>query len=77
MVPLKYLCNFFKTLEMPSINCEISLQLKYSKNVIPVAGTAANQNANFEITDTKLYVPAVSLSTQDNKKTSSINRIWF
>ena len=62
---------------MPSINCEINLQLKYSKNVIPVAGTVANQNANFEITDTKLYVPVVPLSTQGNKKTSSINRIWF
>ena len=42
MVPLKYLSNFWRTLEMPLINCEISLQLKWSKKYILVAGTAAN-----------------------------------
>ena len=34
MVPLKYLSKFYKTLEMPLINCEISLQLKWSENCI-------------------------------------------
>ena len=47
MVPLKYLSNFRRTLEMPLINCEINLILTWSTNV-------ANQNATFEITDTKL-----------------------
>ena len=51
---------------MPQINCEISLQSKWSKYCILVAGTAANQEPKFEITDTKLYVPVVTLSTQDN-----------
>ena len=50
------------------INYEVCLQLKWSKNCILVAGTAANQNPKFEITDTKLYVPLVTLSTQENLK---------
>ena len=68
MVPLKYLSNFCRTLEMPLINCENSLQLKWSKNCILVADTAANQNPEFQITDTKLYVPGTTLSIQDNIK---------
>ena len=65
MVPLKYLSNFWRTLEMPLINCEICLQLKWSKNCILVA---ANQNPEFKRIDTKLYVPVVTLSTQENLK---------
>ena len=65
MVPLKYLSNFWKTLEMPLINCENNFILTWSATCIitnsPDAGT-------FEITDTKLYVPVVTLSTQDNCK---------
>ena len=61
MVPLKYLSNFWRTLEMPLINCEINLQLKQSQKCILVAGTAGNL-----ITGTKLYVPVITLSTQDN-----------
>ena len=53
---------------MPLINCEISLQLQWSKNCTVVACTAANQNPTFQITDTKLYVPVVTLSTQENIK---------
>ena len=68
MVPSKYLSNFWRTFEMPLINCEISLQLKWSKNCILVAGTAANQNPSFQINDTKIYAPVVTLSTQENIK---------
>ena len=53
---------------MPSINCETILQLKWSRNCIIVAGTANNQNPTFQINDTKLYVPVVTLSTQENIK---------
>ena len=53
---------------MPLINCEISLQFKWSKDCILVDGTAANQNPEFIVTDTKLYVLVVTLSTQDNVK---------
>ena len=53
---------------MPLINCEISLQLKSSKKCIIVAGTVNNQNPSFQITGTKLYIPLVTLSTQENIK---------
>ena len=68
MVPLKYLSNFWKKLEMSLINCEISLQLKWSKDCFLVASTAANQKPEFKITDTKLYVPVVTFLTQDDVK---------
>ena len=50
------------------INCEISLQVKWSKKCILVAGTTNNQNPSFQINDTKLYVPVVTLSTHQNIK---------
>ena len=53
---------------MPLSNCKISLQLKWSRNFIIVAGTANNQNPLFQINDTKLYVPVVTLSAQENIK---------
>ena len=68
MVPLKYLSNFWRTLEMPLINCEINLILTWSANCIIVSTKVANQNATLGIADTKLYVPVVTLSTQDNSK---------
>ena len=68
MVSLKYLSNFWRTLEIPLIDCEINLQLKYSEKCILVTGTAVNQVPKFKITNTKFYVPAVTLSTQDNEK---------
>ena len=55
-------------LEVPLIKCEISLALTWPKNNFLVAGTVANQEPTFRITDTKLYVPFVTLSTQDNTK---------
>ena len=68
MVLLKYLSSFSGTLEMSLINCEISLQLKWFKNCILLAGTVANQNPTFQINDTKLYVPLVTFSTHENIK---------
>ena len=68
MVPPKYQNNFWRMVEMVLINCQIFLQLKWSGNCILVATTAANQNPYIETTDTKLYVPVVTLSTQDNIK---------
>ena len=44
MVPLKYLSNFWRTLEMPCINCEISLDPNWSEKCVLVATAAANQN---------------------------------
>ena len=68
MVPLKYLSNFWRTLEMPLINCEVNLILTWSSNCVLIATAIQNQAATFEITDTKLYVHAVTLSTQENTK---------
>ena len=71
MVPLKYLSNFWRTLKMPLINCEVNqvnLILTWSANRVIVYTDVANQGATFSITETKLNVPVVTLSTQDNAK---------
>ena len=67
MVPLKYLSNFWRTCEMLSVNCEINLILTWSANCV-ISNAAVNQTTTFSITDTKLYVPVVTFSTQDNAK---------
>ena len=68
MAPLKYLSNFLRTLEMPLINCEIELILTWSTGCIIIYTDVANQGPTFTITQTNLYVPVVTLSTQDNAK---------
>ena len=62
MVPLKYLSNLWRTLEMPLINCEINFILTWSANCVMVSNGVANQGATFSIAETKLYVPVVTLS---------------
>ena len=64
VVPLKYLSNFFRSLEMPLINCKIKLTLTWKKECL--LSTDAD-NAVFIINDTKMYVPVVTLSKEDNK----------
>ena len=68
MVSLKYLSNFWRTLEMPLINCEINLVLAWSANCVIVSTDDANQNATFAITNIRLYVPVVTLSRQEIAK---------
>ena len=65
IVPLKYLSNFWRTLEMPLINCEVNLILTWSRDCVITNSTGAGK---FKITETKLYVPVVTLSAQDNAK---------
>ena len=65
MVPLKYLSNFWRTLKMPLINSEVNLILTWSSTCVITNSTSAG---TFEITDTKLYVPVVTLSTKENAK---------
>ena len=71
VVPLKYLSNFFRSLEMPLINCKIKLNLTWKKECVLStdndAGANAANNPVFIINDTKLYVPVVTLSKEDNK----------
>ena len=60
MVPLKYLGNFWRTLEIPLINCEVNLILTWSANCIIMYTNVVNQGATFEKTETNLYVPVVT-----------------
>ena len=64
MVPVKYLSNFWRTLEMSLINCEIN----WSEDYVIVATNVAAESTTFSIIDTKFYVSVVTLSTQDNVK---------
>ena len=66
MVPLEYLSNFWRTLEMSLINCEVELILAWFANCVIIAINIAN--LTFTITETNLHVPVVILSTQDNEK---------
>ena len=69
VVPLKYLSNFWRSLEMPLINCKVELSLSWNPNCVlsNLVGDSA-----FTITYAKLYVPFVTLSTEDNDKLSKI-----
>ena len=68
-IPLKYLSNFWRSLGIPLINCKIELPLKsYEECILSNAGTAVT----FTITDAKLYVPIITLKTEDNTKLSKL-----
>ena len=70
VVPLKYLSNFFRSLEMPLINCKIKLNLIWKKECVLSTDNDVAVDANnpvFIINYTKLYVPVVTLSKEDNK----------
>ena len=67
-LPSKYLSNFWRTLEIPLINCEINLILTWSNRCFIKDNLIAGQEPTFTITDTKLYYPVVTLSTQENAK---------
>ena len=64
-VLLKCLSNFWRTLEMQSINCEINFILTWSEDCVISSATGETK---FKITDTKPYVPVATLSIQDNAK---------
>ena len=77
-IPLKYLGNFWRALNIPLISCEVSLELKWDKNCIITSleqrdiGGGNRDNAptgaTLAINDCKLYVPAVTLSKDDEIK---------
>ena len=68
-VPVKYLSNFWRLLEMPLINCKVELLLTWDPNCVLCTLAGAS---TFTITDAKLYVPIVTLSTEDNAKLSKL-----
>ena len=72
-VPLKYLSNFWRSLEMPLINCKIHLELNWSKDFL--MSTIAN--ITFKMPNTKLYVPNVTLSSKDNVKLVKLSEEEF
>ena len=76
-IPLKYLGNFWRSLDIPLINCEITLVLSWYKECVlvgrahqapPAAAIESPTSAKFEITDCKLYVPVVTLSAENDNK---------
>ena len=83
VIPLKHLSNFWRSLNIPLINCEVELILTWFKNCVLIdkstreANYGANpvvyeidnpENATFKITDVKLFVPVVTLSKEDDIK---------
>ena len=83
VVPLKHLSNFWKSLNIPLINCEVELILTWFKNCLLIdkltieVDSAVDpniyeinnpENATFKITDTKLFVPVVTLSKENDIK---------
>ena len=62
VIPLKYLSNFWRSLDIPLINCEVEIILTWSKNCVLVVMTVGNNpptGLEFQIKDTKLYVPVL------------------
>ena len=66
-VQLKYLSNFWRSLEMPLISCKVELSLKWIENCVLTTVDNAS-NATFKINDAKLYVPVFTLSAEENAK---------
>ena len=69
--PLKHLSNFWRTLNIPLINCEAELILNWSENCVLADLTVANNpptKMRVELKDTKLYVPVVKLSKGNDTK---------
>ena len=73
-VPLKYLSDFWRSLEMPLINCKVEFPLKWHPNYVLCNLVGAS---TFTITDAKLYAPIVTLSTEDNAELSELLSGWF
>ena len=68
-MPLKYLSNCFRSLDVPLKNCKVSLDLSFFRRNNPLVPAINNPtNAVFDITDFKLYVPVVTLSAENENK---------
>ena len=70
---MKYLSNFFKSQKLPLIKCKIYLELNWNNNCVMYGAdtytggdNVNNRETTFKITSTNLYVPIVTLSTNDN-----------
>ena len=80
---LKYQSYFWRSFEIPLINCKVELKLRWTKHcVLSVLGDEndnanADSNITFTIKDTRLHVPVVTLSAKDNQKLSKLLRRGF
>ena len=79
IIPLKHLSNFWRSLNIPLINCEVELILTWSKNCVLADMATRNaeghnpaivapSGATFQLDDMKLYVPVVTLSNENDTK---------
>ena len=71
VIPLKYLSDFWRSLDIPLINCKVEIILTWAKRCVLADMIVANNPSTgleFQITDTKLYVPVVTLSKENNIK---------
>ena len=83
VVPLKYLNSFWRSLNIPLINCEVELILNWFKSCVLISKSTRDadygtdpivyeidnsEDATFQMTDTKLYVPVLTLSKENNMK---------
>ena len=81
VIPLKHLSNFRRSLNIPLVNCQVELILTWFKNFVLIDKLTRDadydadlvvrkidnlENGIFQITDTKLYVPVVSLSKEND-----------
>ena len=69
VVPLKYISNFFRNLELPLINTKLYMELNWTKFSV-----LCNQDHNsiFQITKSELYIHIVTLNTENNNKLSEL-----
>ena len=92
VIPLRHLSNFWRNLHIPLINWEVESILTWFKNCVlrdkltrdvgynanPIVYETDNtEDAIFQITDTKLNVPVVSLSKENNIKLSEQLKLGF
>ena len=74
VVPLNYLSNFCRSLEMPVINCKVYLELNWIENC---SLSSAGNSVKFKITDAKWYIPIVTLFTKDSVNLTKQLSEWF
>ena len=73
-VPLRCISNFFRSLELALINTKPYIELNWTKHslISDAAGVTV-----FQITKTELYVPVVTLDTDNNRKLSDLSKKGF
>ena len=69
VIPLKYISNFFRNLSLPLINTKLYMELNWTKFSVLCK---QHQNSIFQITKGELYIPVVTLNTENNKSLSEL-----